>query len=142
MALGGRSIGGCRSRCRALATALTALEAAIALPDSSAFFDRALQRHVAFDEVYRAYCRGVGRRDSAAAGPLLIAAADRADSAAERIVVRFFAVRLHTSTTTLGDAGTDGKAFADVGATWWLTDFDPERRTLDEVRGVLRGGPA
>ena len=38
-------------------------------------------------------------------------------------------------------AGTDVKAFADVGATWWLTDFEPESLTLDEVRGVLRDGP-
>ena len=39
-------------------------------------------------------------------------------------------------------AGTDVTAFADAGATWWLTDFDPEKITVDEVRGVLRDGPA
>ena len=39
-------------------------------------------------------------------------------------------------------AGTDVEAFADAGATWWLTDFDPEKITVDEVRGVLRDGPA
>jgi len=65
---------------------LTALETAVAVPDGSAFLDRALQRHVPFDEVYRAYCRSVGSWHSA--GTLLIAAADRADSAAERLVVR------------------------------------------------------
>ncbi len=65
---------------------LTALEAAVALPDGSAFLDRALQHHVRFDEVYRAYCRSVGGWNSA--GDLLIAAADRADSVAERVVVR------------------------------------------------------
>ena len=39
-------------------------------------------------------------------------------------------------------AGTDLAAFADAGATWWLTDFEPESVTVDEVRGVLRDGPA
>ena len=38
-------------------------------------------------------------------------------------------------------AGTDFNAFADAGATWWLTDFEPEKLSLDEVRGVLRDGP-
>ena len=66
--------------------ALTVLETAVTLADGSAFLDRALQRHVRFDEVYRAYCRSVGGRNPA--GALLIAAADRADSAAERMVVR------------------------------------------------------
>jgi very-short-patch-repair endonuclease len=73
---------------RVTAPGLTALETAIAQPDGSAFLDRVLQRHVPFDEVYRAYCRTIGRRDSAAMGPLLVAAADRADSAAERMLVR------------------------------------------------------
>jgi very-short-patch-repair endonuclease len=67
--------------------ALTALEAAIAKPDGSAFLDRALQRHVPFEDVYGAYCRALGRRGSADMGRLLIAAADRADSAAERVLL-------------------------------------------------------
>jgi hypothetical protein len=40
--------------------ALTVLETAVALAEGSAFLDRALQRHVRFEEVYRAYCRSVG----------------------------------------------------------------------------------
>jgi hypothetical protein len=39
-------------------------------------------------------------------------------------------------------AGSDVAAFAAAGATWWLTDFEPEHITVDEVRGVLRDGPA
>jgi hypothetical protein len=27
-------------------------------------------------------------------------------------------------------------------ALWWLTDFEPEAVSLDQVRGVLRDGPA
>ena len=73
---------------RVAGTGLTALEAAIAQPDGSAFLDRALQRHVPFDDVYGAYCRALGRRGSADMGRLLIAAADRADSAAERVLLR------------------------------------------------------
>jgi very-short-patch-repair endonuclease len=67
---------------------LATLETALALPDGSAFLDRSLQRHVPFPELYSAYCRGLGRPGWATAGLLVIAAADRADSAAERLVVR------------------------------------------------------
>ena len=38
--------------------------------------------------------------------------------------------------------GTDPAPYAKAGATWWLTEFDPEAVSLDEVRGVLREGPA
>jgi alkanesulfonate monooxygenase SsuD/methylene tetrahydromethanopterin reductase-like flavin-dependent oxidoreductase (luciferase family) len=37
--------------------------------------------------------------------------------------------------------GTDPAPYATAGATWWLTEFDPEV-SLDRVRGVLRDGPA
>lgn len=67
---------------------LTVLETAVALPDGSAFLDRALQRHVRFPTLYRAYCRNIGRRGSSAAGRLIAAAGDRADSAAERLLVK------------------------------------------------------
>lgn len=38
--------------------------------------------------------------------------------------------------------GTDLAPYATAGATWWLTEFEPEAVTLDQVRGVLRDGPA
>jgi alkanesulfonate monooxygenase SsuD/methylene tetrahydromethanopterin reductase-like flavin-dependent oxidoreductase (luciferase family) len=38
--------------------------------------------------------------------------------------------------------GTDPAPYAKAGATWWLTEFDPEAVSLDQVRGVLRAGPA
>ncbi|RSM53698.1 LLM class flavin-dependent oxidoreductase [Actinoplanes sp. ATCC 53533] len=38
--------------------------------------------------------------------------------------------------------GTDPAPYAKAGATWWLTEFAPETVTLDQVRGVLRDGPA
>ena len=37
--------------------------------------------------------------------------------------------------------GTDPAPYAEAGATWWLTEFDPEALSLDQVRGVLRSGP-
>lgn len=37
--------------------------------------------------------------------------------------------------------GTDPAPYARAGATWWLTEFDPPV-SLDQVRGVLRDGPA
>jgi very-short-patch-repair endonuclease len=66
--------------------ALTVLETAIAVPGST-FLDRALQKHVPFGEVYSAYCRNMGARGFARVAALITAAADRADSAAERILV-------------------------------------------------------
>ncbi|GAA1528224.1 LLM class flavin-dependent oxidoreductase [Nocardioides humi] len=38
-------------------------------------------------------------------------------------------------------ASADLIGFEAAGATWWLTDFDPHRITLDEVGGVVRDGP-
>jgi alkanesulfonate monooxygenase SsuD/methylene tetrahydromethanopterin reductase-like flavin-dependent oxidoreductase (luciferase family) len=37
--------------------------------------------------------------------------------------------------------GVDPLPYAEVGATWWLPEFEPGVR-LDTVRGVLRDGPA
>jgi very-short-patch-repair endonuclease len=68
--------------------AFAALETAIALPDGSAFLDRALQRYVPFPALYRAYTRNLGRRGWTKAGRIIAAAADRADSVAERILKR------------------------------------------------------
>jgi very-short-patch-repair endonuclease len=73
---------------RLAAAPFAALETAVALPDGSAFLDRALQKHVRFPAVYRSFCRNMGRTGSSAAGRLLVAAADRAESAAERLLVR------------------------------------------------------
>jgi hypothetical protein len=38
--------------------------------------------------------------------------------------------------------GTDPAPCAQAGATWWLPEFDPATVSLDQVRGVLRDGPA
>jgi hypothetical protein len=67
--------------------ALTVLETAIAIPEGSVFLDRALQKHVRFDDVYASYCRNLGAHGFADVATLLTAAADRADSAAERLML-------------------------------------------------------
>jgi alkanesulfonate monooxygenase SsuD/methylene tetrahydromethanopterin reductase-like flavin-dependent oxidoreductase (luciferase family) len=38
--------------------------------------------------------------------------------------------------------GVDPTAYVAAGATWCLTEFEPEAMALDHVRGVLRDGPA
>ena len=38
--------------------------------------------------------------------------------------------------------GTDPTPYAQAGATWWLSEFDPATVSLDQVRGMLRDGPA
>jgi len=101
---------------------LTALETAVAVTDGSAFLDRALQRHVPFDEVYRAYCRSVGSWHSA--GTLLIAAADRADSAAERLVVRL-----------LRGAGIGGWVLGHPFGPWRIDLAFPDAKVAVEIDG-------
>ena len=81
---------------RLTAAPLTALETASTLTDGSTFLDRALQRHVRFPAVHRAYCRNMGHHGSSTAARLLVAAADRADSAAERLLVRLLRDHLIT----------------------------------------------
>ncbi|WP_218611310.1 endonuclease domain-containing protein [Pseudonocardia sp. KRD291] len=46
-----------------------------------------MQRRVRFPAVYAAHCRTLGRRGSADAGRMLVAAADRSASVAERLLV-------------------------------------------------------
>jgi alkanesulfonate monooxygenase SsuD/methylene tetrahydromethanopterin reductase-like flavin-dependent oxidoreductase (luciferase family) len=38
--------------------------------------------------------------------------------------------------------GADIAPYVAAGATWWLTELDPEAVSVDRVRGVLRDGPA
>jgi hypothetical protein len=37
--------------------------------------------------------------------------------------------------------GSDVAPYAEAGATWWMTALEPGI-SLDEVRGVIREGPA
>jgi very-short-patch-repair endonuclease len=68
--------------------ALTVLEGAVALGDDGPqLLDRALQRRTHLGALREAHRRNLGRHGSAAAARLLIAAADRADSQAERLMI-------------------------------------------------------
>lgn len=127
---------------------LAALETAVALRDGSVFLDRALQRHVRFPALYRSYCRNVGRHGSSAAGRLITAAADRADSAAERLLVKL-----------LRDAGIGGWVLGHpfgpyridlafpaqqvaIEVDGWAWHVDAERFRNDRRKGnaITRGG--
>jgi very-short-patch-repair endonuclease len=100
------------------------LETAVALPDGSTFLDRALQKHVRFPAVYRSFCRNMGRRGSSPAGRLLVAAADRADSAAERLLIRL-----------LRDAGIEGWVLGHPLGPYKIDLAFPARRVAIEVDG-------
>lgn len=70
------------------AVPLTVLESAVELGVAgSSLVDRALQRRVDLEDLYRAHCRNLGRHGSVAAAKLLGAAADRAASVAERVAM-------------------------------------------------------
>lgn len=128
--------------------ALTALETAVALPDGSTFLDRALQKWVRFPTLYRAFCRNVGRTGWSRAGELIRASADRAESAAERLLV-----------TILRDAGITGwvlghphgphridlafpAARVAIEVDGWAWHVDAERFRADRRKGnaITRGG--
>lgn len=127
---------------------LAALESAVTLPDGSTFLDRALQRHVRFPALYRAFCRNMGRVGSPAAGRLIAAAADLADSAAERLLIKI-----------LQEAGVTGwvlghpfgpyrvdlafpTAMVAIEVDGWAWHVDPERFRADRRKGnaLVRGG--
>jgi hypothetical protein len=38
--------------------------------------------------------------------------------------------------------GTDPAAYASAGATWWMVEFPWDGVSVDQVRGVIRDGPA
>jgi alkanesulfonate monooxygenase SsuD/methylene tetrahydromethanopterin reductase-like flavin-dependent oxidoreductase (luciferase family) len=38
--------------------------------------------------------------------------------------------------------GTDPAPYTEAGATWWLVEISPDAISVDEVRGVIRDGPA
>jgi very-short-patch-repair endonuclease len=103
---------------------LAALEAAIAVPDGSAFLDRALQKHVPFLDLYDCYCRNLGRRGWRQASRLITAAADRADSAAERILKRL-----------LGEAGISGWVLGHRFGPHLIDLAFPDQRVAIEVDG-------
>jgi very-short-patch-repair endonuclease len=111
-----------RNGIRCTAAPLTVLETAIVVPGGSAFLDRALQRHVRFEEVYEAYCRNVGARGGARAAGLLIGAADRADSAAERLLI-----------SLLRAAGITGWARGRPFERWTIDIAFPEAELAIEV---------
>jgi very-short-patch-repair endonuclease len=103
---------------------LTALESALILPDGSTFLDRALQRHVRFPTLYRAYCRHLGRSGWARARELICASADRADSAAERLLVKI-----------LRDGGVTGWVLSHPFGPWTIDLAFPAEKVAIEVDG-------
>jgi very-short-patch-repair endonuclease len=115
-----------RMLCRQVEVAaepFAALETAV--EEGSAFLDRVLQRRlVGFPALYRSYTRNLGRPGSADAGRLLVAAADRADSAAERLLVRI-----------LRDAGVTGWVLGHPFGPYRIDLAFPERRVAVEVDG-------
>jgi very-short-patch-repair endonuclease len=99
-------------------------ETAVALPDGLVFLDRALQTRARFPTVYRTCCCNMGRHGSSAAGRLLVAAADRADSAAERLLVRI-----------LRDGGIGGWVLGHPFGPWRIDLAFPARKLAVEVDG-------
>ena len=135
-------------------TALTVLDAAAALgPDGQPFMDRALQRHVSLEELQQAHAQHLGRRGSAAAGRLLVRAADRAASEAERRMIALLraagitgwsvnlSVPLRDGRTALVDIAFAGVRFA-LEVDGWAYHVDRSRFVTDRTRkrGLVADG--
>lgn len=103
---------------------LTSLETAAVLRQGSVFLDRALQKHVRFPALYRAYCRNLGAQGNARVAELLTAAADRADSAAERLLIAI-----------LRSAGVPGWRQGVPFGPWTIDVAFPELKLAVEVDG-------
>ncbi|MEQ3554870.1 type IV toxin-antitoxin system AbiEi family antitoxin domain-containing protein [Pseudonocardia nematodicida] len=117
-----------RGVCRGVAVtapALSALETAVALPDGAAFLDRVLQRElVAFEDLLAAFRRAVGSHGSARARELIVEAADRADSRAERRLV-----------TLLRRKGIDGFELGLAFERWFIDIAFVRARLAVEIDG-------
>ncbi|MDT7555148.1 MAG: hypothetical protein QOI16_3688, partial [Pseudonocardiales bacterium] len=127
---------------------LTALETAAVLRDGSVFLDRALQKHVRFPAVYRAYCRNLGAQGGARVAALLTAAADRADSAAERrlvAILRAAGVRgwqraVPFGPWTIDIAFPDLKLAIEVDGWAWHVEVDRFRADRHKGNALTRAG--
>jgi very-short-patch-repair endonuclease len=127
---------------------LTALETAAAVPDGSAFLDRALQRYVGFTAVYQSYCRNLGAYGGARVAELLVAAADRADSAAERVIVKLlrgagvtgWEVGVPFGPWTIDLAFPDAKVAVEVDGWAWHVDVDRFRSDRHKGNALTRAG--
>lgn len=128
---------------------LTLLEAAVELgTQGSALLDRGLQRWVNFPAVYRAHNRNLGRHGSASAGRLLVAAADRSASVAERLLVRMLresGARGWRCGFPVGEHVVDvafpaAKVLIEVDG--WARHTDTERAQVDKRRqnALVRAG--
>jgi very-short-patch-repair endonuclease len=103
---------------------LTTLETAAVLHEGSVFLDRALQKYVRFPDLYRAYCRNLGAQGGARVAELLTAAADRADSAAERLLIAI-----------LRSAGVQGWRRGVPFGPWTIDIAFPDVKLAVEVDG-------
>lgn len=133
---------------RLTSQALTALETAIVVPDGSAFLDRALQKHVSFHDAYLAYCRNMGARGFADVAALLTAAADRADSAAERILVELLRAGGITGWTPgfpfgqwkIDIAFPDLRIAVEIDSWAWHSDVQRFRADRHKGNALVRAG--
>lgn len=121
--------------------ALTVLETAPVVSRPAQFLDRALQRHIGFPELHEAYCRAAGCRGMGPAGVLLVACADRADSAAERLIMRLLTragvtgfVRAHPFGEFTVDVAFPAHRVA-IEVDGWAWHADAERFRADRRKG-------
>jgi very-short-patch-repair endonuclease len=116
----------------ALAARLAALEVAALLPRGGAILDHALRRKIRWPDLLAAYRRAMGTNGSGRMRELVVAAADRADSQAERILFRLLreaGVTGWTRAVRFGDWELDVafekvRLFLEIDGWAWHVDHD------------------
>lgn len=103
---------------------LTALEVAAELTDGAAFLDRVLQRGLPFPDLLAAHDRNIGAVGMPRARLLLVEAADRADSRAERRLIGH-----------LRKAGIAGYVCGMPFGPWFVDLAFPDARLAVEIDG-------
>jgi very-short-patch-repair endonuclease len=127
---------------------LTVLETAVRLDDGAAFLDRALQRRVSFEQLHAAFCRTVNAKGAPAMRRLLVAAADRADSAAERVLIGLLRAEGFTGWARAISFGPyeidvgfpDVKVAIEVDGWAWHVDVDRFRTDRRKQNALVAAG--
>ncbi len=133
---------------RLTALPLTVLETAVALPDGTAFLDRALQRSVSIHLLRDAYFRNLGSRGWTQARDLLTTAADGAASRAERRLIALltdagidgWVVGLEVGPWTLDLAFPDARVAIEFDSWAWHTDHERFRRDRRKGNEITLSG--
>lgn len=131
-----------------LGAPLAALEVAVLLPGGGAILDHALRRRIRWPDLLAAYRRAMGTAGSGRMRVLVVAAADRADSEAERILFRLLREAGITGWTRafrfggreLDLAFEEGRVAVELDGWAWHVDHDRFTEDRRKQNALVQAG--